>query len=212
MTDTLHLFKSIQFHPQKECWFEINREKTYRSPVLLAGRQLECLTNNRYHSGGHLVRSYPSQLQDKSGEAQKRKPAYRYSIVFVLRAHSPVPVNTELLTTRVTGKFSTPLTGITAEELLRRIQADHFNINAGIGERDEQRRKLAERKKLDSIHSAEGKDDKDTMWETQATEGTRPAGCHHLNPSEIKVMHFEQKCKMVAELAVWRTKSRARYK
>jgi hypothetical protein len=62
----------------------------------------------------------------------------------------------------VTGKFSTPLTGITAGELLRRIQADHFNINAGIGERDEQRRKLAERKKLDSIYSAEGKDDKDT--------------------------------------------------
>jgi hypothetical protein len=162
MTDTLHRFKAYNFTPRRSADLRSNREKTYRSPVLLAGRQLECLTNNRYHSGGHLVRSYPSQLQDKSGEAQKRKPAYRYSIVFVLRAHSPVPVNTESLTTTVTGKFSTPLTGITAGELLRRIQADHFNINAGIGERDEQRRKLAERKKLDSIHSAEGKDDKET--------------------------------------------------
>jgi hypothetical protein len=62
----------------------------------------------------------------------------------------------------VTGKFSRPLNGISAGELLRRIQADHFNINAGIGERDEQRRKLAERKKLNSFHSAERKDDQQT--------------------------------------------------
>ncbi|TVY22356.1 hypothetical protein LHYA1_G008648 [Lachnellula hyalina] len=43
-----------------QSWFPI--EKSFESPAgsILAGRQLERLTNSRYRSGGHLVRSYPS--------------------------------------------------------------------------------------------------------------------------------------------------------
>jgi hypothetical protein len=135
------------------------RERTYRSPVLLAGRQLECLSNNRYRSGGHLVRSYPAQLLDHSGEAPTPRAPYRYSIVFVLRAHSPIPINTDTLTTTVTGKFLRPLKGITAGELFRNIQAGHFNINAGMEERDEQKRKLAERKQHDSMRCGGSEDE-----------------------------------------------------
>ena len=39
---------------------------------------------------------------------------YRYSIVFVLRAHSPVIVNTDELTTPITGVFERPMRGIRA--------------------------------------------------------------------------------------------------
>ncbi|KAE9378036.1 Clavaminate synthase-like protein [Stipitochalara longipes BDJ] len=135
--------------PHGQRWFPL--EKTYRSPVLLAGCQLECLTNKRYISGGHLVRSYPVSTPNQITAAEA---AYRYSIVFVLRAHTPVPVNTDELTTPLTGIFSRPLKDITAGELLRNIQAAHFNINAGIEERDEQKRKLAEKKKDEGIECA----------------------------------------------------------
>jgi hypothetical protein len=39
-----------------------------------------------------------------------------------------------------------PRRGITAGELFKNIQAAHFNINTGMQERDEQKRKLAEKK------------------------------------------------------------------
>jgi hypothetical protein len=38
--------------------------------------------------------------------------------------------------------------GITAGELFKNIQAAHFNINTGMQERDEQKRKLAEKKNV----------------------------------------------------------------
>jgi hypothetical protein len=72
--------------------------------------------------------------------------SFRFSIVFVLRAHSPVQIDTDKLTTPITGTFQHPLTGITAGELFGSIQGAHFNINTQIQERDEQRRRLAEKK------------------------------------------------------------------
>jgi hypothetical protein len=136
----------------------LHSERTYRSPVLLAGRQLECLTNSRYRSGGHLVRSYPDPAANQTRENCGQEASYRYSVVFVLRAHAPILVNTDELTTPLTGIFSKPMKGIRAGALLKNIQADHFNINAGIEERDEQRRKLAEKKKDEGINIAVGKD------------------------------------------------------
>jgi hypothetical protein len=170
---------------------ESHRERTYRSPVLLAGRQLECLSNNRYRSGGHLVRSYPDQLLDQSGETPTPRAPYRYSIVFVLRAHSPIPVNTDTLTTAVTGKFLRPLKGMTAGELFRNIQAGHFNINAGMEERDEQKRKLAERKQNDSIRCGGSKDD---MKETHAAEKqSEPTATTNLDLSKMSILNQQRK-------------------
>lgn len=119
-------------------WFPI--ERTYARPAgtLLVGKQLEHLSNGRYPAGGHLVRSYP----DLSSEEK-----YRYSIVFVLRAHSPLLVNTDRLTSSITGEFQKPIRDMKAREFYLQIQKAHFNINTGFDEREAQRRKIAALKK-----------------------------------------------------------------
>ena len=125
---------------QRRQWFPL--ERNYPSPAasLFVGRQLERLTNGCYYSGGHLVNSYPDVGNSNSSNPSKR---YRHSIVFVLRAHSPVPIKTDDLETSVTGKFAKPLQNITADDLFKTIRSTHFNINAGVEERDGQKRKLA---------------------------------------------------------------------
>ncbi len=185
MLDTPSDRKAYDFTLRRVLTWKSYRERTYRSPVLLAGRQLECLTNNRYRSGGHLVRSYPDRLHDPTGEASIPRAPYRYSIVFVLRAHSPILVNTDALTTKVTCKFSRPLNGITAGELLRNIQADHFNINAGMEERNEQKRKLAEKKKDENIRCTKGRDD---MGRNQGSWAHPPS---RIDPLKTKTMYYE---------------------
>lgn len=124
-------------------WFQI--EKSYERPAgsLLVGKQLERLSNERYISGGHLVRSYPDLPQQPETSPGRN---YRYSIVFVLRAHSPVMVNTDTLTTPITGAFHDPIRDVEARELFREIQKAHFNINTGKEEREQQRLKLLEKK------------------------------------------------------------------
>jgi isopenicillin N synthase-like dioxygenase len=96
-------------------WFPI--ERSYDSPAgsVLVGRQLECLSNGRYRAGGHLVRSYPSaKTRGPTALPDIPRKRHRYSIVFVLRAHSPIPIDTDNLTTSITGQFSHPLKDITA--------------------------------------------------------------------------------------------------
>lgn len=149
-------------------WFQI--ERTYERPAssILVGRELERLSNGRYRAGGHLVCSYPdpplAPESEASSESTKPPRNYRFSIVFVLRAHLPIPVDTDALTTPITGKFEHPLRGITAQELFRNIQSAHFNINTQIQEREEQRRRLAEKKNLQgaSASSAEEESEKAT--------------------------------------------------
>jgi hypothetical protein len=130
-------------------WFQI--ERTYERPAssILVGRELERLSNARYRSGGHLVRSYPDESDESEKPDKSSKPlrSYRFSIVFVLRSHSPVPVDTDALTTSITGKYEHPLRNIVAGELFRTIQSAHFNINTQIQEREEQRQRLAGMKK-----------------------------------------------------------------
>jgi isopenicillin N synthase-like dioxygenase len=127
-------------------WFPI--ERSYDSPAgsLLTGRQLQVLSNNRYTPGPHLVRSYPDPPAQDKEPAEPPARKYRYSIVFVLRAHSPVPVNTDQLTTAITGDFKTPMRNIVAGDLFRDIRNTHYNINTTIEQRNEQRQKLAEKK------------------------------------------------------------------
>jgi len=126
-------------------WFQI--EKSYQSPAatLLVGRQLELLSNARYTPGGHLVRSYPN-LPSKITAKTDSSRNYRYSIVLALRAHSPVPVNTDMLTNSITGEFQKPINGITAGDMFREIHQAHFNVNTSVEERQEQRERLAKEK------------------------------------------------------------------
>jgi isopenicillin N synthase-like dioxygenase len=135
-------------------------EKSYRSTgpaaTLLGGRQLQRLTNGRYLPGGHLVRSYP-KLKEDSETSSSNDKRYRYSIVFVLRAHSPVPIDTDKLTTPITGKHREPLKDVTAHDLFMNIKNAHYNINTGIQDREEQKQKL-EKLKLKAEKGASTKE------------------------------------------------------
>ncbi|ORX95206.1 hypothetical protein BCR34DRAFT_498641 [Clohesyomyces aquaticus] len=134
-------------------------EKTYNTPcaTLLGGRQLQRLTNFRYPAGGHRVVSYgkpspPSPSGTSTGGEDDLK--YRFSIVFVLRADEPVMVDTDALTTEITGKWETPIRGITAGKMYEEIRNAHFNINIGLKERDEQRKKVLESKKKGDVKAS----------------------------------------------------------
>ncbi|KAF2756472.1 hypothetical protein EJ05DRAFT_65646 [Pseudovirgaria hyperparasitica] len=114
-------------------------EKTYKVPqgTILGGRQLQRLSNERYEAGGHLVRSYG--LPHESPITAAHEKPYRYSIVFVLRAHSPILVDTDKLTTSITGPFKHPLRDMTAGQLFQDTKRKHFNINTGTEEREKQK-------------------------------------------------------------------------
>jgi isopenicillin N synthase-like dioxygenase len=127
-----------------EKWFEVEKEveKTgMKGASLLSGRQLERFSNGRYPAGGHRVVSYGDPAGAKNGN-----PKYRFSIVFVLRAHDPVVINSQELETPITGKWSEPVQSMTAGELYARIRGAHFNINIGQEERDRQRKNLRKMK------------------------------------------------------------------
>ncbi len=53
-----------------------------------------------------------------------------------------MPIDTEKLTTEVTGPFERPLRGVVANDLFRSIEQTHVNINAEIQIREQQRQKL----------------------------------------------------------------------
>ncbi|KAH6642147.1 hypothetical protein C7974DRAFT_384925 [Boeremia exigua] len=120
-----------------EKWFEVEREvkkSGMHGASLLAGRQLEVLSNGRYPAGGHRVVSYGDAKGGKDGEKR-----YRFSIVFVLRAYGPVVINSDDLETVVTGKWLKPVHGQTAGEMYANIRSSHFNVNIGIEEREKQK-------------------------------------------------------------------------
>ncbi|RMZ71158.1 integral membrane [Pyrenophora seminiperda CCB06] len=137
-------------------WFDVEREVDRagrRGATMLVGRQLERLSNKRFKAGGHRVVAYgetkpgitvdlkPSEVGVPTEEALRDK-RYRFSIVFVLRAHEPVVIRCEELETQVTGKWAQPMEGVTAGEFYEGIRKQHFNINIDVGERERQRRKL----------------------------------------------------------------------
>ncbi|KAF2647959.1 hypothetical protein K491DRAFT_699279 [Lophiostoma macrostomum CBS 122681] len=162
--------------PGLEVWnghqfWDIEREYHRWGPekpcaTLLGGRQLERLSNFRYAAGGHRVVSYgkPAPIPPPALSKSTKKghshdntdttvldgeggdKAYRYSIVFVLRAHEDVIVDTDALTTSITGVFKEPVRGLRAGTWYEQIRGKHFNINIGFEEREKQRRKVAGRK------------------------------------------------------------------
>lgn len=131
--------------PGLEVWNGTNYiaiEKNYVTPcaTLLGGRQLERLTNYRYPAGGHQVVSYG--YPGTPGGMPSDVLAFRFSIVFVLRAHEPIEVDSDLLTTDMTGPWDEPLKGVTVEKWYEQVRSAHFNININQEEREKQRRKL----------------------------------------------------------------------
>jgi isopenicillin N synthase-like dioxygenase len=125
-------------------WFDVEREVERtgsKGASLLAGRQLERLSNGRYPAGGHRVVSYGSPPDHNTDEKR-----YRFSIVFVLRAHEPVAINSSDLETAITEQWPQPVQGMTAGELYAKIRGAHFNINIDMDEREKQRRKVREAK------------------------------------------------------------------
>ncbi|KAF7870336.1 hypothetical protein EAF04_004082 [Stromatinia cepivora] len=121
--------------------------------TLLVGRELEFLSNGRYHAGGHSVRMYPKTATRNEPDGKENgneretaaKKHYRYSIVFVLRGHGELGIDTDELRTPITGRWKKPMKGLKLENLYRRFMSKHVNINAEMGERQEQRRKLREK-------------------------------------------------------------------
>ena len=139
-------------------WFGVEREVAnagQKGASLLVGRQLERLSNGRYPAGGHRVVSYglpkseivvPAAAHSTSTTPGAEEKKYRFSIVFVLRAHEPVIINSDELETGITGKWETPIKGVTAGKFYEDIRSKHFNINIDMSEREKQRRKVQEGK------------------------------------------------------------------
>ncbi|RAL65881.1 hypothetical protein DID88_005544 [Monilinia fructigena] len=124
--------------------------------TVLVGRELEFLSNGRYHAGGHSVRMYPGVMmrnepdEKDNGNKQHMHLAtvknYRYSIVFVLRGHEDLAIDTDELRTPITGRWKKPMRGLKMEDLYRHYMRKHVNINAEAEQRQEQRKRLYEKK------------------------------------------------------------------
>jgi hypothetical protein len=144
-----------------QTWFAVEKEVNragQRGATMLGGRQLERLSNGRFPAGGHRVVAYGSSKpqpqplssstpgEESSAAAVLEKVGeekhYRYSIVFVLRAHEPVIINSDTLETAVTGKWAEPMNGVAAGKFFEKIRGQHFNINVEISEREKQRSKM----------------------------------------------------------------------
>jgi hypothetical protein len=133
-------------------WFAVEKvveDSGRKGATMLAGRQLERLSNGRYPAGGHRVVAYgspgPSSNPISTIPARTRSDSdkkYRFSIVFVLRAHEPIIIKSDSLETEVTGKWTEPMNGITAGRFYEKIRGQHFNINIDMDEREKQRNKL----------------------------------------------------------------------
>ncbi|KAH9877820.1 hypothetical protein J1614_003037 [Plenodomus biglobosus] len=128
-------------------WFECEREiqrAGRKGGTLLTGRQLERLSNGRYPAGGHRVVSYgsPKPLFTASTFPSIDEKRYRFSVVFVLRAHEPVVFNSADFETEIVGKWLEPMQDVTAGKLYEQIRGRHFNINVDVEERKKQRKRI----------------------------------------------------------------------
>ncbi|CAG5182863.1 uncharacterized protein ALTATR162_LOCUS10372 [Alternaria atra] len=140
-------------------WFAVEKvveDSGRKGATMLAGRQLERLSNGRYPAGGHRVVAYgtpepslnpPAPISHPISTTSASAPSgsdkrYRFSIVFVLRAHEPIIIKSDSLETEITGKWLEPMNGITAGKFYEKIRGQHFNINIDMDEREKQRNKL----------------------------------------------------------------------
>jgi isopenicillin N synthase-like dioxygenase len=131
------------FDRRLDSWYPIEQVFLQPTASVLVGKQLFHLTNRRYRPGAHRVVSLANP--PPSDPNAPPTPKYRYSIVFILRAHSPIPINTSALTTPFTGKFDHPMTGMTAHDLYKEISRNCFNINIDPEIRKVQKEKMRRR-------------------------------------------------------------------
>ncbi|TDL22296.1 hypothetical protein BD410DRAFT_788544 [Rickenella mellea] len=155
--------------PGLECWdtkantwvsCEENKDGKM-SATLLAGQTLAMFTNGRYSAGKHrvfvhpLAKSLPDSTPDKAGATAETfidpdalplltSPAYRFSLVFTLRAHLPVRVSSSKFETAITGAFPTTaqFTDLPCEKIYKAISEAHWNVNISVEERRRQEQQI----------------------------------------------------------------------
>lgn len=141
--------------------------------TIMAGRQLEHFSNHIYEAAAHRVVSYgpkqpklgatPSKAKELLGSLlgrfdRFRKPKYRYSIVFILRADKAVTIDYESLSSPVTGDVTSKADGPrTAGELFEKIRKAHFNVNTQVQVRERQKEQLKSVPKIGKAEEEEFK-------------------------------------------------------
>ncbi|KAM0801219.1 hypothetical protein BDR22DRAFT_962394 [Usnea florida] len=111
--------------------------------TLLTGETLAFLSRGMYKAGVHRVVCDPPA----AAEGEEGGDAYRFSIVFTLRA-AAAPLFTGEFESGVTGRFGVGerVEGESSGVLFERIMRSHWNVNAAPSVRDEQRRRFEEKK------------------------------------------------------------------
>ncbi|PVH93301.1 hypothetical protein DM02DRAFT_541826 [Periconia macrospinosa] len=141
-----------------QCFVDIERHYVRsgaHAATMLVGRQLEMFSNKRYGAGGHRVPAPDTNATSTQNDKPEPAPKYRHSIVFVLRAHEPVPLDSRDLESAITGKWDDQSFkgNVTAGEVYERIRNAHYNINIGKEERERQKRGVEERRKREAAGS-----------------------------------------------------------
>jgi hypothetical protein len=131
--------------PSKTKELKESLQRFKQNPKSTAKAIFKKFRNNSSHSKAEST--IPNRTVRK--ESKEGNP-YRYSIVFVLRADSDVPMNYASLSSKVCGdvtyRDTDPSTPKTAGELFDRIRKAHFNVNTYVDEREKQKQELAQKK------------------------------------------------------------------
>ncbi|KZO97899.1 hypothetical protein CALVIDRAFT_479485, partial [Calocera viscosa TUFC12733] len=104
--------------PYASAWYAIEEHRGVPGKLtatILAGETLARLTNYKYVSGGHRVVVSGTEASP-----------YRSSLVYTLRAHHPVPLDTKHLTTAIKGSLAHPPPP-TAGDLYGQISSAHLH-------------------------------------------------------------------------------------
>ncbi|TDL29635.1 hypothetical protein BD410DRAFT_780102 [Rickenella mellea] len=145
--------------PQTTAWVSCEENQEGKmSATLLVGQTLAAFTNGRYRAGRHrvfvhpLAKSSPASTPDEAGETfidpdalpLLKTPAYRFSLVFTLRAHYPVLVSTSNFETVITGTFPSKaqFTDIPCAKVYKAISEVHWNVNINVEERRRQEQQI----------------------------------------------------------------------
>jgi isopenicillin N synthase-like dioxygenase len=124
-------------------------EKSYQdlssTGSLLVGRQLQRFSNGRYVPGGHRVMSYPKHEVAK-GKSPTAAKQYRYSVVYVLRAHYDEIIHVKSLCSPIAGENRMVKDGESARQFFANLRSSHYNINTNLKERAHQKIHIRQKK------------------------------------------------------------------
>jgi isopenicillin N synthase-like dioxygenase len=111
---------------------------------LLVGRQLQRFSNGRYLPGGHRVMSYPKAEAKSRGAVAEKK--YRFSVVFVLRAHYDEIIHIKSLSSPITGENQMVKDGESAKQFFTDLRSSHYNINTNLKDREKQKSHIRQKR------------------------------------------------------------------